>query len=222
VARDPFVGPPAAANPTIAAQPGFTSLPASKPVQLAQAQRPTAKPVVPVKKPVVVSGKDEAKDAAVTKTKDATASKDPKAKDVKTKEALASKTKDGAVEKDKDPKAKDSKSKDSKFKDADAKDAKTKDAKAKGSERYWVQVAGGANKADLPKAFAKLKEKSPKLFAGRSAWTTPLRATNRLLVGPFKTSAEAQEFVNTAGKEKLSAFTYASPAGQDVEKLPAK
>jgi Flp pilus assembly protein TadD len=214
VARDPFVGPPDAANPTITAQPGFTSLPVRQPVQLAQAQRPAAQPIVPVKKPVVVSGKDEAKDAA--------ASKDPKAKDVKAKEALASKTKDGAAEKDKDPKAKDSKSKDSKSKDADAKDAKSKDAKAKGPERYWVQVAGGANKTDLPKAFAKLKEKSPKLFAGRSAWTTPLRATNRLLIGPFKTSAEAQEFVNTAGKEKQSAFTYTSPAGQDVEKLPAK
>jgi hypothetical protein len=91
--------------------------------------------------------------------------------------------------------------------------------KGKSIERYWVQVAGGANKADLPKAYARLKDKSPKLLSGRSAWTTPLRATNRLLVGPFKTLAEAQEFVNLAGKA-MPSFTYTSPAGQEIEKLP--
>ena len=116
------------------------------------------------------------------------------------------------------------KGKDAKPKDSGKPKQETKaDAKGKSApERYWVQVAGGANKGDLPKAYAKLKEKSPKLFAGRSAWTAPLRATNRLLVGPFKTLGEAQAFVNQAGKESVSAFAYTSPAGQDVEKLAVK
>ena len=136
----------------------------------------------------------------------------PKSKDVAKTDA---KLKDAAKSKD-DPKTK-----------LAAKDEKTdkKDAKAgkgKSPERYWVQVAGGAHKADLPKAYARLKDKSPKLFAGQSAWTTPLRATNRLLVGPFKTAEEAQGFVNKAGKESLSAFSFKSETGQEVEKLPVK
>jgi Flp pilus assembly protein TadD len=88
--------------------------------------------------------------------------------------------------------------------------------------RIWVQVAGGADKAALPREFARLKAKVPKLLAARAAWTTPLKATNRLLVGPFKTAGEAQEFVNELGKADLSAFTWTSEAGQKIEKLPAK
>ncbi len=52
--------------------------------------------------------------------------------------------------------------------------------------RIWVQVAGGANEDDLPKAWAAAKAKAPAL-AGKSGWKTPLRATNRVLTGPFKT-----------------------------------
>jgi hypothetical protein len=88
--------------------------------------------------------------------------------------------------------------------------------------RVWVQVAGGANKATLPKEYVRLKAKAPKLLAARGAWTAPLKATNRLLVGPFKTEKEAQEFVNELAKSKLSAFAWTSEAGQKIEKLPAK
>ena len=82
-----------------------------------------------------------------------------------------------------------------------------------------MQVAGGANKADLPKAYRALGAKAAAL-KGRSAWTTPLRATNRLLVGPFKTDDEAQAFVNTLAKQGLSAFVWASEPGQKIEQLP--
>lgn len=88
--------------------------------------------------------------------------------------------------------------------------------------RHWVQVAGGADKAALPREYARLKAKAAKLLGGKTAWTTPLRATNRLLVGPFKTSAEAQAFVNELAKAELSAFAWTSEAGQKIEKLPAK
>lgn len=97
-------------------------------------------------------------------------------------------------------------------------------AKKPGAEpaRVWVQVAGGANKTTLPKEYERLQAKAPKLLAARSAWTAPLKATNRLLVGPFKTEKEAQAFVNELAKSKLSGFAWSSEAGQKVEKLPAK
>ncbi|MGA9580590.1 MAG: SPOR domain-containing protein, partial [Allosphingosinicella sp.] len=88
--------------------------------------------------------------------------------------------------------------------------------------RVWVQIAGGAAKGALPREFARLKAKAPKLLGAHSAWTAPLNATNRLLVGPFASSREAQTFVNQLKAEDLSSFAWTSPAGQKVEKLPSK
>lgn len=117
-----------------------------------------------------------------------------------------------------------------KAKDAAAKTAETKKAAAKKSavvvpkepSRIWVQVAGGADAKSLPREFTRLKTKAPKLFAGKSAWTTPLRATNRLLVGPFASEKQAREFVNLLSKADLSGFSWTSPAGQEIKKLPAR
>ena len=99
---------------------------------------------------------------------------------------------------------------------------KPEPAKPKEPSRHWVQIAGGSNKAVLPREFARLKEKAPKLLGTRGAWTTPLKATNRLLVGPFKSEAEAQAFVNDLAKASLSAFSWTSEDGQEIEKLPLK
>ena len=108
---------------------------------------------------------------------------------------------------------------------ADAKKAEEKrknDPKLLEPQRYWVQVAGGANENDLPKQWAKLKTKNAKVLGGRAGYATPLRATNRILTGPFKTDDEAQAFVNTLAKQGMSGFVFASEAGQKVTKLPGK
>lgn len=88
-------------------------------------------------------------------------------------------------------------------------------------ERHWVQIAGGANVAGLPAAWGIMAAKAPAL-KGRQAWTTPLRATNRLLTGPFKSDAEAQDFVNTLRKSGVQAFSFTSEAGQKVARVPVK
>lgn len=103
---------------------------------------------------------------------------------------------------------------------ADEKAAAAKAAKAEPS-RIWVQVAGGANKDDLPKAWAAAQNKAAAL-KGKSAYTTPLRATNRVVTGPFKTDQEAREFVNTLAKQGISAFPFTSDEGQKMTRLPAK
>jgi tetratricopeptide (TPR) repeat protein len=99
---------------------------------------------------------------------------------------------------------------------------KAKPAPPAEPSRVWVQVAGGAMKAALPREYARLKTKAPKLLGARSAWTTPLNATNRLLVGPFAGSKEAQAFVNQLKAANLTGFAWTSAAGQKIEKLPAK
>ncbi|WP_354301470.1 MULTISPECIES: SPOR domain-containing protein [unclassified Sphingomonas] len=89
-------------------------------------------------------------------------------------------------------------------------------------ERIWVQVSTGATEGDLPKAWKGVKAKAPAVVGTRGGWTTPWRATNRVLAGPFKTAAEARTFVNALAKEGVSTFSFTSDAGQVITKLPAK
>jgi Flp pilus assembly protein TadD len=85
--------------------------------------------------------------------------------------------------------------------------------------RHWVQVAGGANKATLGLGFASIRDRAPALLRGRTPYTTPLRATNRILVGPFRTPAEAQDFVNQLARSGVPAFAWTSEAGQEIERI---
>lgn len=87
--------------------------------------------------------------------------------------------------------------------------------------RIWVQVAGGANEAGLRQAWRAAQAKASAL-AGRDGWTTPLRSTNRVLSGPFKTEAEARAHVNQLARAGVSAFTFTSEAGQKITKLATK
>ncbi|WP_374943318.1 SPOR domain-containing protein [Sphingomonas sp.] len=105
---------------------------------------------------------------------------------------------------------------------ADKEVAEAKKLARANPERIWVQVAGGAYEGDLAKAFATVKAKAPTVFGSRQAWTTPLRATNRVLAGPFKTDAEARGFVNDLKKQGVSAFTFTSDPGQPVKRLGEK
>lgn len=103
-----------------------------------------------------------------------------------------------------------------------ADDAKKKPGEKAEPSRIWVQVAGGATEDDLPKAWAGVKSKAGDAFKGHSGYTTPLRATNRVLTGPFKSNAEAQAFVNSLAKKGISGFTFTSDPDQKVAKLPPK
>lgn len=104
-------------------------------------------------------------------------------------------------------------------KKAEAKKAAAKPAPPKHPKRYWVQVAGGANRTDLAKEWKRLVGEAPAVFKGKQGWWTPLNATNRLLAGPFSGPNEAQAFVNTLAKNDLSGFTFTSPEGQEVTKI---
>ncbi len=104
---------------------------------------------------------------------------------------------------------------------ADKAAAEKKAARANPS-RIWVQVASGANQRDLAKAWSSAKAKSPASFTGKSGYTASLRATNRVLTGPFKTDAEARAFVNKLAKEGVSSYAFTSEAGEQVTRLSTK
>ncbi|MEH3107408.1 MAG: SPOR domain-containing protein [Sphingomonas fennica] len=89
-------------------------------------------------------------------------------------------------------------------------------------ERHWVQVAGGANVADMPKAWAGLLKTHGPLLRSRQPWTMHYRFTNRLMVGPFADEDAAQEFVNRARKDGLPGFSVTSKAGETVTKMATR
>ena len=85
--------------------------------------------------------------------------------------------------------------------------------------RHWVQVAGGANRKDLGRAWADLKRKWPSQLAGRSPSTTHYRFTNRLLIGPFPSSDAAQDWVGARKAEGFATFRVETGAGDAVERV---
>ncbi len=104
---------------------------------------------------------------------------------------------------------------------ADKAAADKKAAKAEPS-RIWVQVAGGSSVGDLPREWARLRAKAGVAFQGKQAWTTPLRFTNRLLAGPFKSGDEAQGFVNQLTKAGITGFVFTSDQGQKIARVATK
>jgi hypothetical protein len=99
--------------------------------------------------------------------------------------------------------------------------AKKKPEEPKNPSRIWVQVAGGANLAALPREWTSVSGKAAELKA-KGPWTAKNRATNRLLVGPYKTVAEAQAAVSKLRKAGVGAFQWTSEEGEAVSKLAAK
>jgi len=103
-----------------------------------------------------------------------------------------------------------------------SKPAPAKPAPPKDPSRKWVQLSQGRNEAGLSTEFRKIRGKAPKLFARQTAWTADEGGSNRLLVGPFKSNKEAQDFVNQLKKEDVRAFSWTSESGQEIKKLPSK
>jgi Flp pilus assembly protein TadD len=103
----------------------------------------------------------------------------------------------------------------------DAKEAAKREA-SRHPARVWVQVATGANEAGLPTTWKRIRDKSPQLFKGMSAASVPFKSTNRLLVGPVKSQAEARALVNALQKAGMAGTTYSSEAGQEIARIASK
>jgi len=103
-----------------------------------------------------------------------------------------------------------------------AKAAADKKAARSNPARIWVQVASGANDAYLGQAWKTITAKAPQAFRGKAGYSQSVRATNRVMTGPFKTDAEARAFVNQLAKQGVPAYSVTTDAGEPVAKLPAK
>lgn len=122
----------------------------------------------------------------------------------------------------KDTKATDVKGAKSKGKAA-AEDKEEKPAKATASaSRIYVQLAGGANADQMNREYDRIRKAKPTLFRARTPMVSAVKGWSRLVVGPFKGTDEAQDFVNDLHAAKLEGFVWNAPSGLKLEKLAAK
>jgi Flp pilus assembly protein TadD len=84
----------------------------------------------------------------------------------------------------------------------------------------WVQIAGGSNQDRMASEYKKLVAKAGSLLKARSGYVTQGKDYFRLLVGPFATTEEAQEFVSKLDKAGVDSFRWTrNPAQIRIEKL---
>lgn len=84
----------------------------------------------------------------------------------------------------------------------------------------WVQLAGGANQDRMGAEYKKLAAKAGSLLKSRSGYVTHGKDYFRLLVGPFASTDEAQEFVTKLAKAGVDSFRWTrNPAQIRIEKL---
>ncbi len=107
--------------------------------------------------------------------------------------------------------------------EADKREKAEKAAAAKRNPaRVWVQVATGRNDSGLGITLKRIRSDNEAALKGLSGWSAPYKATNRILVGPMKSAAAARELVGKLAKNGVSAMTYSSDAGEEVDKIGAR
>lgn len=88
--------------------------------------------------------------------------------------------------------------------------------------RVWVQIATGANESGLGITWKRIREKAPAALKGQGAYYVPFKATNRVLVGPFRSTAEARKVVTAMDGAGVSGNLFSSEAGQEISKITSK
>ncbi len=96
--------------------------------------------------------------------------------------------------------------------------AKALPAKPEYPARYWVQVATGDLSA-FPADMRNFRRKSPDLFKGKSAWTSPWSKSNRLVIGPFENLTTAKKWEAEFRKSGGGGFVWQSGDGTQVTAL---
>ena len=84
--------------------------------------------------------------------------------------------------------------------------------------RYWVQIGTGRNKSALGFTLRRMKKEHDAL-AKQDGFAAAWGATNRLVVGPFKSLERAKAVEADLRKGGSDAFVWRSDAGEELEAL---
>lgn len=89
--------------------------------------------------------------------------------------------------------------------------------------RIWVQVATGRDKRALAFDWRRMTRESAATFRGKDSFVSAWGQTNRLLTGPFPTTAAANAYLAQLRRADIDgAFLWTSPAGQVVDELAVR
>lgn len=88
--------------------------------------------------------------------------------------------------------------------------------------RIWVQLASGSNSVALPEQFRRMKSRHKELFEGISGYVAESADRARLLIGPFRSASDANIFIEDLESVSVDAFSWTSPPGQMIRKLPTE
>jgi len=88
--------------------------------------------------------------------------------------------------------------------------------------RIWLQLASGTDASALPAQFRRIVNRDRELFENISGYVADEGGRSRLLIGPFKSTADAETFAEDLSSVNIDSFSWTSAPGQVVRKLPAQ
>jgi hypothetical protein len=95
-------------------------------------------------------------------------------------------------------------------------------AAAPARPRFWVQLASGGDPGSLPDQFRRLASRHREVFEGLNGFVAEEPDRARLLIGPFRSAADAETFAEDLASVDVDASQWTSAPGQAVRKLPAQ
>ncbi|MGC1269822.1 MAG: SPOR domain-containing protein, partial [Croceibacterium sp.] len=85
--------------------------------------------------------------------------------------------------------------------------------------RHWVQIATGRDLGALGFDWRRLKREAGGLLDKHQPQYADWGQTNRMVVGPFASVREAEQFVGKLKDKKLDSFRFTSDQGEEVKPL---
>ncbi|MEA3057527.1 MAG: hypothetical protein QOF34_342 [Sphingomonadales bacterium] len=84
-------------------------------------------------------------------------------------------------------------------------------------QKIWLQLASGSNAAALPSQFERIRARDRDLFQGITGYVAKSADRARLVIGPFRSAADAETFAADLDTVNISAFKWSnSPTDQIV------
>jgi tetratricopeptide (TPR) repeat protein len=85
--------------------------------------------------------------------------------------------------------------------------------------RIWLQLASGSDASALPEQYRRIANRDRELFENISGYVADEGGRSRLLIGPFKSTADAETFAEDLSSVNIDSFSWTSAPGQVVRKL---
>jgi tetratricopeptide (TPR) repeat protein len=82
--------------------------------------------------------------------------------------------------------------------------------------KVWLQLASGPNAQALPEQFRRLKSRNRELFNGISGYVAQDSDRARLLIGPFRGSADAQIFAEDLQTVGIESFSWTNSESEQI------